>query len=69
MILYTDGVVEAESTGGTQYGVDNLIKLLDTQNLEESVRNGVGGAGVDPAQRIRDPRRCEALLQQSGAAG
>jgi sigma-B regulation protein RsbU (phosphoserine phosphatase) len=44
VVLYTDGVVEAESDLGQQYGVENLIKVLEGQ-----ARAG----GMEPAQQIR----------------
>jgi len=44
VILYTDGVVEAESTGGKQYGVERLLTLLQTHSTK---------GGIDPGDRIR----------------
>ncbi len=35
VVLYTDGVVEARSAAGTQYGLDNLLQLLRSQKDEE----------------------------------
>ncbi len=52
VVLYTDGVVEAERADGRQYGVANLIELLERQNRSEK---GAGGSvgGPEPAQRTR----------------
>jgi serine phosphatase RsbU (regulator of sigma subunit) len=53
VLLYTDGVVEAEGPSGAQYGVQKLIQVLDRQ-----LAAGPGGAGGHhgppaPEQQIR----------------
>jgi sigma-B regulation protein RsbU (phosphoserine phosphatase) len=44
VVLYTDGVVEAENAAGDQYTVDNLLRVLQGQE---------NGAVVEPSARIR----------------
>jgi sigma-B regulation protein RsbU (phosphoserine phosphatase) len=44
VVLYTDGVVEAENAAGDQYMVDNLLRVLQGQE---------NGETVQPGERIR----------------
>ena len=44
VLLYTDGVVEAEDPAGRQYTVERLLRLLQAQQ---------NGEPVEPAERIR----------------
>ena len=47
LILYTDGLVEAEAPNGKQYGVERLIYLLQSQAGKGETPD------IEPAERIR----------------